>query len=690
MNIAAIKALFKKEISDIFRDKKTLFMMLVIPLVLYPLMLVGMTVFVSSMLNNQTETIYKVAFCDVPAKEEFQKLLDDEKEEFTYKVELVECKKPEKELEEGNIHAYVKYKPEDANKDGFITDEKGVVYLNGRLNITYYDADQMSSAAKEAVEDLINKYQDKLRKQNFETLKLGEEKLLYPVKYKSAGLSSVEENIGSSLGQMIPMMIIVSILLGAIYPAIDVTAGEKERGTLETLLTLPVTNFEMITSKFLAVSIIACVSALLNMISMSGACIFMVSTLAEGEEFHVDIATFLPAALMTVVVMLAFALLVTAVCLCVCIFAKSFKEANNYSTPIMLVFMFGSFVTMVPKIELNESTALVPVVNVALLIKKLFTFKYDYALLAIVLLTNVMYALIMVIILGKIYNSESVLFAEGLGSVNLIQPRSSMKKGQMPGIGDAVFMACISLLLMLYIGTAAQVKLGFWGVLVTQGVLLLVPVLYGIYIKTDFKKLYQIRMPKVKHLFGALILWAGTFALMLVISVPLSKLMKDSAEAVNEMFAEMMDKPIWLIVLVLALTPAVVEECFFRGFIYGTIRDKVKPVTAILIVSAVFGLYHMSLIKFFTTGILGLAFVYAAYKSKSIFCGMLMHFCNNAIALIVSKYPEKLEKIPMLVSTDGTMLSDILLFLAVAIVLISLGVWLLQEKSDKIGTVSNE
>ena len=685
MNISAVKALFKKEISDIFRDKKTLFMMIVIPLVLYPLMIVGMTLLFSTIIANQEETVYKVAFCDVPAKEEFQRVLDDEKDDLTYKVEIVESKHPEKELEEGKIHAYVKYKPAKDGKEGFVTDEKGVVYLNGQLLVTYYDADQTSSAARKAVEDLINQYQDNLRKRNLETLKLGEDALLYPVKYKTAGISSVEENIGSSLGQMIPMMIIISIMLGAIYPAIDVTAGEKERGTLETLLTLPVSNFEMITSKFLAVSVIACVSALLNMISMSGACIFMVKTLAEGESFHVDVASFLPAALLTVVVMLAFALFVTAVCLCVCVFAKSFKEANNYSTPIMLVFMFGSFVTMVPKIELDAKTALIPIVNVSLLIKKLFSFKYDYTLIAIVLLMNIIYALLTVMILGRIYNSESVLFSEGLGSVKLIRPRSSMKKGQFPGIGDAVFMSCISLLLMLYLGMAASAKMGIWSVFVTQGILLFVPLLYGWYIKTDFRALYQFRIPKGKHVLGCFALWIGTFIGIMMLSYPLSQMrtMKESAQAVEEVFAAYMDQPFWVILLMLALMPAIVEECFFRGFLFGTLRNRLRPVVAILIASAVFGIYHMSLIKFFTTSLLGLAFVYAAYRSKSIFCSMLMHFCNNGISLFVSKYADKIEKLPFIDATAKATWIDFVVFGLAAVCFIALGVWLLREKRDK-------
>ena len=117
---------------------------------------------------------------------------------------------------------------------------------------------------------------------------------------------------------------------------------------------------------------------------------FMFSYMMEGMgAVTINYATFLPAILFTLLVMVFFALFVTAVSLCICIFAKSFKEANNYITPMMLVFMFGSMVTMVPNIELTEVTAAIPIVNISLMIVQLFSFSYNYALFGIVLLSNI-------------------------------------------------------------------------------------------------------------------------------------------------------------------------------------------------------------------------------------------------------------------------------------------------------------
>lgn len=686
MKIASIKALFHKEISDIFRDKKTLFMMVVIPLILYPLLIIGMTLLMSSIMSNQVETVYKVALENVPDAEGMEALLSDEEQDFTYKLEIVKVSDAKAALNEGKIDAYATYKGDKT--EGFVTDENGIVSLEGKLQIVYYDAKDESSMAEQGLEELLNAYQDELRKENLLKLQMDEKQMLYPLSYSVVGLSSNEETMGNIMGSAIPMMIIVSILMGAIYPAIDVTAGEKERGTLETLLTLPVTNFEMIMSKFLAVSVIAGISAVLNIVSMGAACGFMVSFMTAdanggGSGLQVNLSNFIPAILLTIIVMVAFALFVTAVCMCVCVFAKSFKEANNYVTPVMLIFMFGGFAAMIPNLELTATTAAIPIINVALLIEQLFSFQYDYALFGIVFLTNVIYSLLTVMVLGKIYNSEEVLFSESLSSVKMIKNRKDMKQGQMPGYGDVILLSSVVMLFILYLGTFAQVKFGFGGVIVTQSIILILPVCYAWYMKTDFVKLFSMHRPKISQVAGAFITWAGGFSLILLISMLLTPLFHESAINVETAFTEFVKLPVLLLVFVIALMPAVGEELMFRGFIFGTLREKTKGIRAMLIVSALFGIYHMSLIKFFTTALLGFILVYVVSETKSIFCSMLMHFCNNLVSVIAMKYPDEVGTFFPILTKEQYQISDYLLLALMAALGLGIGIWLCRKKGKK-------
>ena len=548
--------------------------MVLLPLLLYPLMIVGMTFLFSAITQSQEETTYQVAFADLGQEREqtLTDLLEKDADTFSYQISVEPFDENDKTIEQalkdGDYDAVLSY--EESQKDPY--------------RIYYLEAKDDSGIAAAALKELLEDYNKQLQKQKVQQLGLDADEILNPVRYEEVNYSSTEQTMGNMLGDIVPMLVIISIMMGAIYPAIDVTAGEKERGTLETLLTLPVTNFELIMSKFLAVSVIACVSAILNIVSMGAAFGFMFSYMMEGMgAVTINYATFLPAILFTLLVMVFFALFVTAVSLCICIFAKSFKEANNYITPMMLVFMFGSMVTMVPNIELTEVTAAIPIVNISLMIVQLFSFSYNYALFGIVLLSNIVYSLLAVLILGKIYNSEAVLFSEGMSSLKLFTPRSEMQKGQIPGIGDVVVLICVELLLIFYVGTAAQLKMGFYGTVVVQLLILLFPLLYLWYLKADFKKVLSLQMPKVLHIPAALLVWIGGFSLMCMLAVLLTKIFPESTQSMADTMAEYVKQPFWVLVLVMAVMPAVGEELMFRGFIFGTLKRRWRVLPAMLV-----------------------------------------------------------------------------------------------------------
>ncbi|MBQ7066628.1 MAG: CPBP family intramembrane metalloprotease [Lachnospiraceae bacterium] len=628
MRVTRMKSLFKRELTDIFRDRKTLIMMVLVPLLLYPLLIVGMTLITSAVASDQEEKLYEVAFYQVDEQDKIKDVLEKNKEELSYELTIVSTENPEKDLMEKKLDAYVS----SEEKDGKV-----------QYYIHYLSAETDSCTAADVLFDGMELLREELRKEKVAELNLDETAVLYPISYEQTDMSTKEESMGSMLGSIIPMLMITSICLGAIYPAIDVTAGEKERGTLETLLTLPVTNFELIMSKFLAVSVIACISAFLNIISMAGAFGFMFSFLADSAGGVVfDFASFIPAIVISIVIMMVFALFVTAACMCVCIFAKSFKEANNYITPVLLVFMFASYSAMLPDFKLTTGTAAIPIINITLLIKDIFNFQYNYGLFAIVFFTNLAYSLLTIMVLGKIYNSEAILFSEGFTSLKIFNKRSEMKKGQMPRYGDLILLICISLLAIFYIGSYATVKWGFWGVFVQQLIILLIPICYGWYMKTDFKKLFAIKIPGIKDIFAAICVFAGGFCINLLLSNVLSAFMKESAENLQTTFDYLLEQPFVLIVFVMSVMPAVGEELMFRGFTFGTLKEKNKPVVAMLITSIIFGCYHFSLVKLIPTGFLGFLLAMLVYRTGSIFTGMLMHFLNNFVSLFVSKYEEQL------------------------------------------------
>lgn len=669
MNTKRMFTLFKRELTDILRDKKTLFMMLVVPIIIYPLLIIGMTFLMSSVMNSQAEKTYLVAFDEedeLAAK--IADIIENNPDKLSYKLEIVQKSDCKKALEAGNIDIYVS-KASD-----------------GRIALCYLSAKDRSNTALDALTDAFEIYREELQKERIDEAGLDADYLLNPIHYEGEDLSSTEESVGNMIGSIIPFFIVTMILLGALYPSIDVTAGEKERGTLETLLTLPITNFEMIMSKFLAVSCIACASAILNVFSMGGAMAFLVSSsmsLAEDINLEIHYETFIPGILFTLVVMVFFALLVTAVCMCTCVFAKNFKEANNYVTPVMLIFMFGSYAAMIPDLELTAQTAAIPIVNVALLVEGLFQFQYNYGLFAIVLFSNVAYSLLAILILGKIYNSEAVLFSEGLSSVRIFTRRSEMKEKQMPGYGDLILLLCLVLLLIFYVGSFAQIKWGFGGVVIQQLIILLCPVLYAWYMKADAKKLFSIKKPGVSQVAGGVLFGIAAFLCAMIIGVLLVPFFPESADGLTQLDDMLTSQPAVVLILVVALMPAIGEELLFRGFVMGTLKNKCTGVIAVLVTTLLFAAYHMSLIKMFTIGIIGFGLTYAAYKSGSIVTSMCMHFLNNLLSVLITKYPKQMQHVLPVLFKESLSASDLLLMIAVILICAALGLLLLGCRKKK-------
>ena len=596
-----IKTLIKKEVLDILRDRKTLIVMVVMPILLYPAIIIGMVLIMSMFAQSQEAKEYTIAY-DSQYKafaEEFAQIYEKNREEINTDLTFLSIDIADKESAVEMFDVWM----------NITEDEKGI-----HLTAEYTSTNQDSNYAEIALRDLSDIYREELLTEELFAKGLTED-FLYPVTYEANDSVSVSESAGMNMGGSIGMMLIVTIMLGAFYPAIDATTGEKERGTLETLLTLPVTNFQMIMSKYIAVSIFACVTAILSLLSLGASVIFLLASVSAevSEEFAaIDIGMFLGWLPILLLVMITAALLITAFCMCFCVFAKSFKEANNYITPVMLLVMFASMVGMVPSIQLDYKTSLIPIVNVSLLMKQVMAQHMDLALAGITIAINFCYSVLIIWILAKMYDSENVLFADGFQSFRLFEKRSEIKKGTVPNTGDVILSIVVLLLLVLYIGTAVSVRSAFVGTIVNQLLILFVPLAVVWYMKSDVKQLFSFQAPNVKHVFGGLILYVGVYALMMIASVLLVQIFPESAQNVEQTFGELSKQPFILIVLVIAVMPAIGEEIFFRGFTYGSLSHKYGAVCGIILSSIIFGAFHMSIVKFIPTGMLGACFAYVA------------------------------------------------------------------------------
>ena len=663
--------LVKKEILDILRDKKTLVIMVAVPILLYPAIIIGMVLVMNFMMQSREGGSYTAAYAERYKAEalRLQEVYEEKKEELDISLTFLEV--PEKEKGDGKSSYDVWI--------NFVTDGQGL-----HIEVEYTSTDSDSSYAENALEELADIYCKELLED-----KLGEKGLtvdfLYPVTYEAKDSVTVSESAGMSIGGSIGMMLVVTIMLGAFYPAIDVTTGEKERGTLETLLTLPVTNFQMIMSKYIAVSIFSCITAVLSLLSLGGSVMFLLGSAMEGaseEILHIEPAVFMGWIPLLLLVVIVTALLVTAFSMCFCVFAKSFKEANNYITPVMLVVMFASMTAMIPSMQLDGRTALIPIVNVSLLMKQVLAQQMELTLAGITIGINFCYSVLIIWVLAKIYNSENVLFHDGFHSFRLFEKRSAIKEGTVPGTGDLLLSTVVLLLLILYLGTAVSVRSPFGGTLVNQFLILLMPLFAVWYMKSDVKTLFSLKIPSGKSVLGGLLLYIGTYLIMLVAATALSRIFPESTQNVEQAFGEILDHPFILIILVMAVMPAVGEEIFFRGLLFGGFRHRHGAFWGILLSSLIFGAFHMSIVKLLPTAMLGACFAYIGYCSGSIYIGMFLHFLNNLISMALSKYPEQMGRfLPFLVEELSG--KDIFLMLIIGCLSGTLGLIVLKKKVKK-------
>lgn len=689
MRSKIVKYIFKKEMLDILRDKKTLFMMIVIPLLLYPLLMLLMIQVMNMSANSMNSKDINIAFDSTPNKilismiEKENNLKGDtetnkDSTNDKGKIKILSVDNYKKSLEENKIDAYIKIEEKQSS-----TSYK--IYMNS--------SQENSSNSVKRIETVLDKYKRFTVENTLSEKGLDVQSTLEPITYSTIDVAKTEEVAGYFLGQILPFILIIGVLLGSIYPAIDVMAGEKERGTLETLFTLPISNLELVMGKYMAVSLSAIVTAILNILSMGLTMAFILvsgglsSQLGFGNFNYGDLI--LPI-VTTLICVCLFSMVVAAISMCVCSLAKSFKDAQNYITPLMLVIMIPSYVSMIPNIVLDRVTAVIPVVNISLLIKSVLSFKSDLNLIALVLTSNIAFVILAIILLSKMFNSEEILFGNSK-SFSFLEKRCNIKKGSIPTVSDGVILYAVGLVLLIYVGSLVQIKFGIAGIAMTQVMIIALPLIFAYYIKADFREVFSIKIPTLKHLLGGVVLWVGGYIIIMIITQLILFLFPQNMEVAESLNKALFMKDKFLLnLLIIGLLPAICEEIFFRGFIFSAFsksKNGVKSVKLAIICSGVlFGIMHMDFIRIIPTSILGIIFAYSVYKSGSIFVSMLLHFLNNSVAVIVSHYATgNIANLYKFIEVDFSNLNmfKFVLILVISFILVILGSRFLNRKDLK-------
>ena len=500
---------------------------------------------------------------------------------------------------------------------------------------------QIAAAGLEGILRRANEFwvEDRLEKQGLS------EDFLHPIGLAQTQVASPEKLGGSVLGQIVPLILIIMTITGAIYPAIDLTAGERERGTLETLMTAPVPKVDLIAGKFVVVASIGMLSAVLNLLSIGGTIYLggLGDILTQGAAVTIPLRT-LP---LVLVVLIPLAVMFSAMLLAVCSFARSFKEAQNYVMPVMMVALIPAVIGVLPGTELKGPLLILPVTNIVILTRELFMGQIDRVAILWVTLSTCVYASAAVAVAAKLFGQEAVLFSDS-ASIRTLFRRRFFKPALRPSAAQAFLLLAI-----VYSGNffvqQSMLKAGIQpgsiqhlaGLAITLVVLFAaLPIAAAKYMRVRITPTLSLAPPSPAGLLAGFCFGFSTWVLglaWLTIQHRVLPLPPDLIEAAQPLEEQLRSLPIVTAVFFIALVPGFCEEIFFRGYALSGLRGTLGKTMAVLAVAAAFGMAHYSVHRLVVTTALGVLLGLLVIQFRSIWPAMIAHMMHNTMILLITR-----------------------------------------------------
>lgn len=391
------KTVFRKELLDTLRDRRTLIMMIVVPLFAIPA-LMAIAVKVSRRQEQKAEAkTLKVAFLGAEHAPGLRDRFAADSQ-FTV-IDTVPGERIEERIRAEAIDGAVSVPPSFFDQ----------VSADGQARIIiHFRSSESFNVTERRLREVIEAYDSSLVAGRVARLRL-DPKLFDAIAIDPVDIATAKEVIGKAIGGFLPYIFVLMCFMGALYPGIDLGAGEKERGTLETLLTSPASRLEIVVGKFLVVTLVGFASA---MISILGLYLGVRSVGEIPQELLAVIREILSFKVVVTVLTLLVPLagFFAALILAVSIAAKSFKEAQSALAPLNFVIIVPVFLGLLPGIELSPTTALIPILNVSLATKDLIAGTIEPVNLALTYLSLLALAGVSIWFCARRFEQEETLF----------------------------------------------------------------------------------------------------------------------------------------------------------------------------------------------------------------------------------------------------------------------------------------
>lgn len=651
--ISAVITLYRMELRALLRDRRTIILSVVLPLLFMPLIL-----FMSSRvkqssaqkaesrshsyaiaygsLRGRAEPLLSQALSQAPKPSKEAK---DEGDLFNASPEqkspilAVESQNPQDDLLSGKLDTYIeaalqKDLPKPSQPAPPAEANSTQSNPNDLVFIIHYREDRLASgAAAQKLKDLLLDSRSQMRNESLSSKGFvgAPENAL---KVRGSDTASPDERARSRLGRYITALVLLFMLVGGGSIASDSIAGEKERGTLETLLSAGAGKSAIISAKFLIVLTATLVTTSIQVGNLYASFALGLSDASDPIAISMSAGTagllfllYLPlAVLSSSILVLAFGL------------AKSYKEAQLYFLPISLLGPVLALAPAMPGIELRSLILIVPLINLSVAARDVLMQRVDMLGIFIAWAVTALFSFQMIRFSSRMLSAERLILSSDLDTV-------------AAGDGDAMYQRHVlrwfsALWAFVLLATFGGSSLGLSRSLILGQMVFLGATLWIVrHYKLNPNIALSLRAPKP-------LVWPAVFigapsALMLMAAAAefLGPLFHFSQKNISEFGKSVFpdDMPTWQLVLLIAVLPPICEELLFRGALLFGLRRRLKPVALVLTVGLVFGLFHILLFRLATTGVIGILITIVALWSGSLYPCILWHALNNIIPIVLMR-----------------------------------------------------
>jgi len=636
VNWQSLKLLFVHEMRMVLRSRRTIVTSLVLPAILMPTMILGARYVQRQQAIRVDQTTFQYAVTG-PWADQVRRLIARYKTapEFKdFQIEEIDPGDPDKALDDRTLHFYIRtLSVEDADKAAVDEDADNpgnpgsaplITGVPG-LQVVYRGSQQI---ARQGAERMVDMMRAARRNESYSIMILrGFPSHPEGILALTASNVATESQVsGSNLGRFFTVVLVVWLVAAGSIVAMDIIAGEKERGTLETLITSGAGRAEIATAKHLA---IWTVGLFITSAQILYALIYIrLRVIQLPPNFAIDLSAQSIAQLFVLFVPLAAA--IAAALLIVSAYAKTYKEAQLHFFPLFMGSLVPALAAVLPGLKSRSIVAFVPLANVSVAAREILTGRPDPLMIGVTALVTSLTAAALIRYSARLLNREDIVVSSQHeqtileGGERLFQRRVFRWFAVMWAV---TFAAAANVQLL----QSPRVQILFNEVVIFLACSLLMVRKYGLNLR-EVVGIRRLRWP----------VWAAVLMAVpaaQVVAVAFFRLMNTVIPTPTELLRELSRQvapaslPLWQTYLFMALIPAICEEFAFRGVLLHGLRHRFHPVVRCLVVGVVFGIFHYTLFRIAPTALLGVILTAIALMTGSILPGLLFHAANNSMAI---------------------------------------------------------